>query len=125
VTGTVDDVRPFYATALVALVPIRSASGTRLKILEAMAAGVPVVSTRLGAEGIDAEDNIHILLADSGVEIVAAVDRIITSPETRNRLSAAARALVVTRYDWCVIGEQLYRVHDDLVRARQYNPFRN
>ena len=55
VTGTVDDVRPFYASAVAAVVPIRSGSGTRLKILEAMAAGVPVISTRLGAEGIEVE----------------------------------------------------------------------
>ena len=123
VTGTLRDVRPFYASAVAAVVPIRSGSGTRLKILEAMAAGVPVVSTRLGAEGIDAQDNVHTLLADSSLELVAAVDRIISSPETRKRLAAAARALVVTRYDWSVIGEKLYRIHCDLVRARLNSPF--
>jgi sugar transferase (PEP-CTERM/EpsH1 system associated) len=125
VTGTVDDVRPFYATALAAVVPIRSASGTRLKILEAMAAGVPVVSTRFGAEGIEAEDNIHILLADTGQEVVGAVDRIISSPETRKALSAAARALVITHYDWSIIGEQLYRIHCELLQERQHSLFQN
>jgi glycosyltransferase involved in cell wall biosynthesis len=123
VTGTVDDVRPFYAAAVVAVVPIRSGGGTRLKILEAMAAGVPVVSTRLGAEGIDAEHDNHILLADSIPEMTAAIIRIISSPELRSRLVAAARTLVVDRYDWSVIGEQLYRIHCDLARAQQRHRF--
>jgi glycosyltransferase involved in cell wall biosynthesis len=119
VTDTVEDVRPFYASAVAAVVPLRSGSGTRLKILEAMAAGVPVVSTRLGAEGIDAEDGVHILLADSGPEIAAAISRIVSSAELRCRLTAAARALVASRYDWSVIGERLARIHHDLMRVRQ------
>lgn len=119
VTGTVDDVRPFYASAVAAVVPLRSGSGTRLKILESMAAGVPVISTRLGAEGIDANDNVHILLADSGPEIARAVHRLASSAEERFRLSRAARSLVCNVYDWSVIGEQLYRIHYEQVQARQ------
>jgi glycosyltransferase involved in cell wall biosynthesis len=118
ITGTVEDVRPFYASAVAAVVPLRSGSGTRLKILEAMAAGVPVVSTRMGAEGIKAEDNIHLLLADSGPEIAAAIRRVASSPETRTRLSAAGRTLVCKVYDWSVIGKQLYGIHADLVETR-------
>jgi len=118
VTGTVDDVRPFYASAVAAVVPLRSGSGTRLKILEAMAAGIPVVSTRMGAEGIEAEDDVHLLLADSGPEIAAAVRRVASSAETRTRLSQAARALVYRVYDWSVIGKQLFGIHADLVESR-------
>jgi len=114
VTGTVDDVRPFYASAVAVVAPIRSGSGTRLKILEAMAAGVPVASTRLGVEGIDAEDNVHLLLGDSPAEIGAAIRQIVSSTETRIRLAAAARDLVATRYDWSTIGEKLFRIHYDL-----------
>jgi glycosyltransferase involved in cell wall biosynthesis len=117
VTGTVDDVRPFYASAVAAVVPLRSGSGTRLKILEAMAAGVPVVSTRLGAEGIVAENDVHLLLADSGPEIAAAVHRVASSAETRARLSQVARALVRSAYDWSVIGNWLYEIHADLVES--------
>ena len=98
--------------------PLRSGSGTRLKILEAMAAGVPVVSTKLGAEGIDIEHDIHFLLADSGPDIAAAVHRIASSDETRSRLSEAARELVCRIYDWSVIGNQLYGIHSDLVESR-------
>ena len=118
VTGTVDDVRPFYATAVAAVVPIRSGSGTRIKILEAMAAGVPVVSTRLGAEGIEAEDDVHLFLADSGPGIAAAIHRVASSPETRLRLSHAARELACSLYDWSVIGKRLQGIHADLVESR-------
>jgi glycosyltransferase involved in cell wall biosynthesis len=124
VTGTVEDVRPFYASALAAIAPLRSGSGTRLKILEAMAAGVPVVSTRLGAEGIEVEDGVHLLLADTGPEIAAAVHRIASSEETRARLSQAARGLVRKVYDWSAIGNELCALHEDLVESRSLSSLR-
>jgi len=117
VTGTVEDVRPFYASAAALVVPLRVGSGTRLKILEAMAAGVPVVSTRLGAEGIDATHDVHLLNADNRTEMAAAIDQVVNSPETRSRLIQAARDLVVKYYDWALLGQELYRIHDDLVQA--------
>jgi len=122
VTGTVDDVRPFYPSALAVVVPIRSGSGTRIKILEAMAAGVPVVSTRLGAEGLAVEDGVHLLFANDGPEIALAVTRLASSFETRIQLSRAGRALVCRTYDWSTIGERLYRIHADLVRSRTPSP---
>jgi glycosyltransferase involved in cell wall biosynthesis len=118
VTGTVDDVRPFYARAVAVVVPLRSGSGTRVKILEAMAAGVPVVSTRLGAEGLEVEDGAHLLLADSGQEITSAVNRVATSTELQVRLSQAGRALVCGVYDWTIIGKKLYGIHDRLGQSR-------
>ncbi|HWO35585.1 MAG TPA: glycosyltransferase, partial [Candidatus Acidoferrum sp.] len=114
VTGTVEDVRPLYASAAAVVVPLRVGSGTRLKILEAMAAGVPVVSTRLGAEGIDATHDVHLLLADDRAEMVAAINQIVSSPPIRSRLVLAARELVVDRYDWALIGERLYHIHCEL-----------
>lgn len=118
VTGTVDDVRPFYSAAVAAVVPLRSGSGTRIKILEAMAAGVPVVSTRLGAEGLDVEDNVHILLADSAPQIASALHRLASSHEIRSQLSDAARALAYRVYDWSVIGKRLYQLHAELAESR-------
>ncbi len=119
VTGTVEDVRPFYSSAVAAIVPIRSGSGTRLKILEAMAAGVPVISTQLGAEGIEAEDDVHFLIANSAAELGAAVDRIVSCGETRGRLSQAARGLVSKLYDWNVIGKQLFAIHAEQLEFRE------
>jgi glycosyltransferase involved in cell wall biosynthesis len=120
VTGTVDDVRPYYAAAVAAVVPLRSGSGTRLKILEAMAAGVPVVSTRLGAEGIETDPSVHLLLAEDGREIVEAVYRIVSSVETRVRLSQAARTLVCKVYDWSVIGKHLRELHEKIAVSRPH-----
>jgi polysaccharide biosynthesis protein PslH len=121
VTGTVDDVRPYYASAIAAVVPLRTGSGTRLKILESMAAGVPVVSTTLGAEGIEAEDGVNILLANSEREIAAAISRLIDSAETRHRIAAAGRELVKNSYEWSAIGERLYRIHSNLAQERLKN----
>ncbi len=110
VTGTVDDVRPFYARAAAVIVPLRVGSGTRLKILEAMAAGVPVISTTRGAEGLDVEHGRHILLADTPQEFAAAVRNLLASPETAARLAADARNLVRQVYDWAILGERLYEI---------------
>jgi glycosyltransferase involved in cell wall biosynthesis len=82
-----------------------------------MAAGVPVVSTRLGAEGIDAIHDVHLLLADDRAKMVAAINQIVSSPPIRSRLVLAARELVVDRYDWALIGEGLYRIHCELAQT--------
>jgi sugar transferase (PEP-CTERM/EpsH1 system associated) len=116
VTGTVEDVRPFYASAVVVVAPLRVGGGTRLKILEAMAAGVPVVSTRLGSEGIDATPNFHLLLAENRAEMVSAIDQL-ADPQIRSRLVLAAREFVTNRYDWTLVGERLYQIHFQLLHA--------
>jgi glycosyltransferase involved in cell wall biosynthesis len=119
VTGTIDDVRPYYESATAIIVPLRSGSGTRLKILEAMAAGVPIVSTRLGAEGIDVQHDVHLLLADNPDDILAAVTTLISSSDIRRRLVEHAQALVTKHYDWSILGEQLYQIHLQSAGARR------
>jgi glycosyltransferase involved in cell wall biosynthesis len=114
VTGTVADIRPFYRRAVVVVAPLLVGGGTRLKILEAMAGGVPVVSTTVGAEGIEAENNIHLLLANTPEQFAAAVERLLISEEDRVRLLNAARDLVEERYDWVAIGITLWRIYEQL-----------
>lgn len=118
VTGTVEDVRPYYENALAVVVPLRVGGGTRLKILEAMAMGVPVISTSIGAEGIESRSGMDILLADSTEETINAIDLLTTDLDARKRLANAGRALASNHYDWEMIGERLYRVHAGLLAKR-------
>ena len=118
VTGTVDDVRPFYREALAAVVPLKVGGGSRLKILEAMAAGVPVVSTTLGAEGLDVHEGEDILIADTNEQLIDAISAVIGNEEPGKRLSAAGRALVSSRYDWSRLGASLFEIYDELKGAQ-------
>ncbi len=101
--GMVPDVRPLLAQAAVALAPIWAGGGTRLKILEAMALGAPVVSTRKGAEGLDVRPGEEILLADTPADFAAAVVRLLDDEELRSRIAANALRRVQECYDWQVI----------------------
>lgn len=92
-TGAVEDALAEIGRAAVAVVPLRAGSGTRVKILEAWAAGTPVVSTRLGAEGLPARDGEHLLLADSAEEFVGAVRKLLQNEELAARLRSAGRLL--------------------------------
>jgi sugar transferase (PEP-CTERM/EpsH1 system associated) len=111
VTGTVPDVRPFYIQAVAAVAPLRTGSGTRLKILEAMAAGVPVVSTALGAEGLALAHGKEILIADTAEQWMDALASLAGSRPRWESLSEAGRAVVEHGYDWDVLGRQLYETY--------------
>ena len=115
VTGTVDDVRPFYREARAAVVPLNVGGGSRLKILEAMAAGVPVVSTRLGAEGLDVHHDENILIADTNEQLVEAIISVVENKTRHDHLSAAGRALVSRRYDWSSLGAALFSAYEELL----------
>jgi sugar transferase (PEP-CTERM/EpsH1 system associated) len=114
VTGTVDDVRPFYRSALVSVVPLRVGGGTRLKALEAMAAGTPVVSTTLGAEGLAVTHGRNILIADGPQAFADAVVSLREDSAQWQELAANARRLVEMTYDWSVVGDVLWRLHEQL-----------
>jgi glycosyltransferase involved in cell wall biosynthesis len=100
----------WMARASVALVPIRSGGGTRLKVLDALASGKAVVSTRLGAGGIELVDGRHAVLADDAAAFAAAVVRLLNDDGERARLATAARALAVERYDWRVLAADFERL---------------
>ncbi len=100
VTGTVPDVRPYYAEAFVTVVPLLSGGGTRLKIPESMAAGIPVVSTTLGAEGLQVHPEIDCLIADSPVAFCSQVGRLRKDFSLWQKLATAGRGLARNTYDW-------------------------
>jgi len=107
-TGFLSDLRPTLAEAIVCAVPLRTGGGTRLKILEAWAAGIPVVSTRVGAVGLaGSESGVHLLHADTREEFAAACVRLLTEPEFAQRLAKNARQLAEERYDWSALAAQV------------------
>lgn len=99
-TGFVDDVRPLIASAWVSLAPLRIGGGTRLKILEAMALKTPVVATSKGAEGLDVEHEVNILIADTPREFAEAVVRLSKECDLRQELVENAYQLVLQKYNW-------------------------
>jgi glycosyltransferase involved in cell wall biosynthesis len=106
-TGYLDDVRPTVARSWVCVVPLRLGGGTRLKILEAMALGTPVVATSKGAEGLDVTPGKDILIADDPADFAIKVSTLLEDPALRERISEAALRLVRERYDWDVIGKRI------------------
>lgn len=106
VTGTVPDVRPYFWGATIFVVPLRVGGGTRLKIYEAMAAGVPVVSTTIGAEGLDVRHGETVRIADGPGEFAEQCLDLLDSRAARVRMAAAAFELVSTRFSWERVTEQ-------------------
>lgn len=109
VTGTVPDIRPYLHGAAVSIVPIRIGGGTRLKIYEAMAAGVPIVSTRVGAEGLDYADGKDILLADTARDLAAACIRLLEDPELRRQIREGGLRRA-EEFSWKSIGKRFEQV---------------
>ena len=100
VTGSVPDVRPFVRRAMAMIAPLRIARGTQNKILESMALGVPVVTTRLAAGGVDAVAGQHLLVADTVDEQIAALRALHDRAEYRSSLANAARERVLENHAW-------------------------
>lgn len=118
VTGAVEDVRPYLAKSQVVVVPLRVGSGTRLKILEAMAMGKPVVSTSLGCEGLEVCDGQEILVADTPQKFAAQVLDLLRNPEQRRQVGEKGRKLVQEKYEWQSIVKGLDRLYMRLLSER-------
>lgn len=99
-TGYVADIKSLMASSWVSVAPLRSGGGTRLKILESMAAGTPVVSTTKGAEGLDAIAGEHLLIADTPDSFADQVTRTLKDGSVRDRLSINGKKLVKEKYNW-------------------------
>jgi polysaccharide biosynthesis protein PslH len=106
VTGTVDDARPYLWDSAVSIVPLRIGGGTRLKIYEAMAARTPVVSTSVGAEGLDVHGGETIALADSPEEFADACVALLDDAGARRRMAANAWEMVAACYSWEVVSRK-------------------
>jgi glycosyltransferase involved in cell wall biosynthesis len=122
VVGFVEDLRPSLAEAAAVVVPLRLGSGTRLKIVEAMAMGKAVISTHLGAEGLEVEHGKDILLADEPEGFAREVLRVLHEPVLAARLGAAARALAVDRYAWSTAAMTLESLLLELVEGGRDRP---
>ena len=107
ITGFVDDVRPFIDKAQVYVVPLRMGSGTRLKILEALSMKKPIVSTSIGSEGIEVENESHLLIRDDTDAFAEAVIQLMNDVVTCNRLVSNGYDLVMQKYDWNIIGHSV------------------
>ena len=112
--GEVEDVIPYYRKASLAVVPLLHGSGTRLKILEAMSLGVPVISTFVGAEGIDYTNGKNIFIADTEKEFDESVNKLLNESLIFSQISKEGRKLVEEKYSWNVIGENLHHRLSDL-----------
>jgi hypothetical protein len=120
VTGVVPVMERELARADIAVVPIRFASGTRLKILESFAHRVPVVSTTIGAEGLDVENDVHLLLADDTDAFASACERLLREPDLRKRLVDAAEERYLERYECSVARNRIEAlVHEIAGNARR------
>ncbi|MCY7315045.1 MAG: TIGR03087 family PEP-CTERM/XrtA system glycosyltransferase [Rubrivivax sp.] len=100
VTGSVPDVRPYIRGSALMVAPLAIARGTQNKILEAMAMGVPVVTSRVAAGGVDAQAPQHLLVADTPAEIAAAVLNVVGHPAERQRLAVAGRERMLSHHAW-------------------------
>lgn len=117
VVGQVPEMEPELARADVAVVPVRYASGTRLKILESFSNRIPVVTTAVGAEGLDVEDGVHLLVADSADDFVAACARLVDDAELHRRVVDAAEQRFLERYESHVARDKIVELVAELTRG--------
>ena len=117
VTGRVPEIKPYFAEATVFVVPLRIGSGTRLKILEALAMGKAIVSTSVGAEGLDLKDGEEIFIADESTVFADAVTRLLTDASLRREIGEKGRARVERDYDWRSIGEKLHQLYTKILKT--------
>lgn len=114
ITQRVEDVRPYLAKAKVFVTPLRIGGGTRLKILEALSMEKAIVSTAIGAEGINYKEDVHMAVADRPQEFAKKVLALMAAPEKRTALGQSGRHLVLAEYDWNIMGKKLKEIYEGL-----------
>lgn len=113
VTGNIPDIRDAFKRAHVLAAPVFSGKGTRYKILEAMAAGTPVVATNIAVEGLGVEDGKHVLLADTPAAMTDKIALLLNQPKQRQLLARRAKQFVTKEYDWKFISSKLDQVYQE------------
>ena len=120
VTGYVPDIRPYFEKASVFVAPLRAGSGIQTKNLEAMAMGVPVVTTPVGAMGLEADIGKELLVADTPTAFAENVVHLLNDEHLRERLARTARTRVETNYSWEAIGDRLKHVYTQAVHVPKF-----
>ena len=118
VAGRVPKIEPELARADIAVVPLRIGSGTRLKILESFAHRIPVVSTTVGADGLDVEDGVHLLVADRPEDFARACRRLIEDRALARRLVDAAEHRYLEQYEWSTAKDKIQQLVSDVAASR-------
>lgn len=118
VTGAVPDVRPYLAKATAMVAPIRIGSGLRIKLLEAMAFGLPTVTTTIGCEGIPVESGRQLFIADEPDKFAADCLNLIREAEVRERMIVEGRKLMYEKYNWNEIAKKIISIYEEIIAAR-------
>jgi polysaccharide biosynthesis protein PslH len=118
-TGSVDDIRPHLHEGDISLIPLRVGSGTRLKAFEAIASGLPVVSTTLGVEGLGLTPGKHFLAADTDAAFADAILALLADTPRRIAMAQAGRALLEARYSWATIARQFEAICLEAAQRRR------
>lgn len=121
VTGSVPDVRPYLRRVALTVAPLTIARGTQNKILESMAIGTPVVSSRQAAGGVDAVPGEHLLVADKADDWVSLIDCVLSDPARREELAMAARARILSHHSWAASMGRLEGAIDELLKVKKSN----
>ena len=121
--ANVPDVRPYLARSAVMVVPLRIGGGSRLKILEAFAAGLPVIATRVGAEGLEVQDGTHLTLVEGLEEMATAVVEFLRNPAPAWAVVNRARRLVEDQYDWEILANRLERIWSRVAKQEAGSQF--
>lgn len=115
-TESISDVRDALKAASIMVVPVEGPGGTRLKVLEAMASGLPVVSTQTGVAGLGIEDGRHVLVSKSHKDLAEKVVRLLSHPDESRKLGVAGQEFVKKHFDWKIIIDIHDRIYNELVK---------
>jgi glycosyltransferase involved in cell wall biosynthesis len=118
VHGYVDDIMPYMHESMAMVIPLLTGSGMRIKMVEAMAAGLPVITTPIGCEGIPVLDGEHAVVREDPDSFIQGLDWISKNPEAVERMVRTARELAVAQFSWDGIGRRFVRIYEELSARR-------